>query len=565
MPSAPPQTSLSLPRTHYQPMVSSTPVMPTAGAVEGSNNLFSNMDVVAPVGAIHNSVLPPAAAVSSSRSMTPVSVTDSKKRKAPEPALKSIAEDEEDDFFGSKPPVAADKASTRGTAPAKKRSRIHSDWDDDDEEDDDNVSVASKSSTTGKSKGNSTPRTAATLRSSMLPSREVMAHNTADSDELLQEMVAVGPPARSSGIVVKKEKDSEKEEENDDVSVGGRRSTRKRAAPTPTTNTSGSTLYHPSNPLGSQPSPAKRSRITPAGKSSYTSTVMAMDFIQPVDVIVAEIKKQDYAAVATEDISASSSSSTGKRQPQVQVPTASRTVDFDDEDESRSGKRRSVVVKAEPIVQKAVLTSKKNNDRSAFGLGANAEDDDDGWLTVERSEEQILAAQARRRVRAQEDVNMSRVQENDGNDDNNGHDPAVDNPTAAVEYPKAEVVERAFVLRSTFSDGDAASSSSSSSRSGKTTSKNLPTSSSCTSTSSSRADQAQCNGELVRNVKRFVKNAVRSVRQTEQLSLQHMQRVLPKETEREIQMRLELEHLALQEAEANQMFAERYQRKISLS
>lgn len=85
-------------------------------------------------------------------------------------------------------------------------------------------------------------------------------------------------------------------------------------------------------------------------------------------------------------------------------------------------------------------------------------------------------------------------------------------------------------------------------------------------TRSQRDDPAIASGSTstsaasstLRDVRTFRKNYVRRAAENAVISSTHMQRVLPKETEREIQMRLELEQLAREEAAAQEMFLERY-------
>jgi hypothetical protein len=92
----------------------------------------------------------------------------------------------------------------------------------------------------------------------------------------------------------------------------------------------------------------------------------------------------------------------------------------------------------------------------------------------------------------------------------------------AVVYIPPVIIEKIFVLKderlSQLGNGQQMSTS-------------LP------STTSSNSGSHQENSGLVRNVKRFQKNIVRSVTSNDQVSLRTMQRVLPKETEREIQVR----------------------------
>lgn len=73
----------------------------------------------------------------------------------------------------------------------------------------------------------------------------------------------------------------------------------------------------------------------------------------------------------------------------------------------------------------------------------------------------------------------------------------------------------------------------------------------------SGSTSASASTSSLRDVRTFRKNYVRRAAENAVISTTHMQRVLPKETEREIQMRLELEQLARDEAAAQEMFLER--------
>lgn len=82
------------------------------------------------------------------------------------------------------------------------------------------------------------------------------------------------------------------------------------------------------------------------------------------------------------------------------------------------------------------------------------------------------------------------------------------------------------------------------------------------SSSSSSLEPPSSSSNSLRDVRKFRKNLVRRADDQAIISSRHMQRVLPKETEREIQMRLELEQLAREEAAAQELFLERYHRYI---
>jgi hypothetical protein len=77
------------------------------------------------------------------------------------------------------------------------------------------------------------------------------------------------------------------------------------------------------------------------------------------------------------------------------------------------------------------------------------------------------------------------------------------------------------------------------------------------SSSSSSLEPPSSSSNSLRDVRKFRKNSVRRADDQAIISSRHMQRVLPKETEREIQMRLELEQLAREEAAAQELFLER--------
>eukprot|EP01033_Poteriospumella_lacustris_P005236 gene5236-3742_t len=101
----------------------------------------------------------------------------------------------------------------------------------------------------------------------------------------------------------------------------------------------------------------------------------------------------------------------------------------------------------------------------------------------------------------------------------------------AVVYVVAETIERDLLLTTRSQREETAAASGSTSASASTSS--------------------------LRDVRTFRKNYVRRAAENAVISSAHMQRVLPKETEREIQMRLELEQLARDEAAAQEMFLER--------
>ncbi len=78
------------------------------------------------------------------------------------------------------------------------------------------------------------------------------------------------------------------------------------------------------------------------------------------------------------------------------------------------------------------------------------------------------------------------------------------------------------------------------------------------SSSSSSSSSSTVGGGSGRNMKRFKKNFVRVVGAEEVMTARTMGKVLPKESERELQLRLEYESVVAREEKAELMFADRF-------